>query len=68
MQNLPFLTGEKSLCDALATHGENVKTVLGTVVSGLVGDTSLTALELRREETGEEFTLPGGRRIRRDRA
>lgn len=57
VQNLPFLTGEKSLCDALATR-ENVKTVLGTVVSGLVGDTSLTALELRREETGEEFTLP----------
>ncbi len=58
VQNLPFLTGEKSLCDARLPHRKNVKTVLGTVVSGLVGDTSLTALELRREETGEEFTLP----------
>lgn len=57
VQNLPFLTGEKSLCDALSAR-ENVKTILGTVVSGLVGDMSLTALELRREETGEEFTLP----------
>lgn len=57
VQNLPILTGEKSLCDALAAR-ENVETVLGTVVSGLVGDTGLTALELRHEDTGEIFTFP----------
>lgn len=52
IQNLPYLTGEKSLCDVIATR-ENVETILGTVVTGLLGDTSLTALELRREKTGE---------------
>ena len=57
IQNLPFLTGEKSLCDTLAAR-DNVETVLGTVVSGLMGDSSLTALELFREESGETFTLP----------
>lgn len=57
VQNLPFLTGEKSLCDVLGTR-KNVDYCMGTVVIGIVGSDSLEALELRRESDGEVFTLP----------
>ncbi len=57
IQNLPFLTGEQSLQAALAAR-ENVNVILGTVVTGLAGDNELQGLELRREENGEESTLP----------
>ena len=56
IQNLSFLTGEKSLCDILSSR-ENVEIILGTVVTGLIGDASLSALQLRCEETGETSTL-----------
>lgn len=56
VQNLPFLTGEQSLQDVLATR-KNIEVILGTVVTGLIGESELTGLELRKEESGETSTL-----------
>lgn len=56
VQNLPFLTGEQSLQDVLATR-KNIEVILGTVVTGLTGESELTGLELRKEESGETSTL-----------
>ena len=56
VQNLPFLTGEQSLQDVLATR-KNIEVILGTVVTGLAGESELTGLELRKEESGETSTL-----------
>lgn len=56
VQNLPFLTGEQSLQDVLATR-KNIEVILGTVVTELTGESELTGLELRKEESGETSTL-----------
>jgi len=56
VQNLPFLTGEQSLQDVLATR-QNVEVILSTVVTGLLGDSTLTGIEIRNEESGEVSTL-----------
>lgn len=56
VQNLPFLTGEQSLQDVLATR-QNVEVILGTVVTGLLGDDTLTGIEIQKEESGEVSTL-----------
>lgn len=56
VQNLPFLTGEQSLQDVLATR-KNIEVILGTVVTGLAGESELTGLELRKEESCETSTL-----------
>ena len=53
VQNLPFLTGEKLLADALAEK-ENVEILLGTVVSGYeTEDGALTGLTLHSESQGD---------------
>ena len=58
VQNLPFFTGEKTLADALAAK-DNVEVLFSTLVTGYETDNgSLTGLRLRREETGEELTIP----------
>ena len=53
VQNLPFLTGEKLLADALAEK-ENVEILLGTVVSGYETESgALTGLSLHSETQGD---------------
>ena len=60
IQNLPFLTGEQSLQDVLATR-KNVEVILGTVVTGLLGNTSLTGIQVRNENSGDisELSVEG---------
>ena len=54
VQNLPFFTGEKTLADALAAR-DNVEIFFSTLVTGYESENgSLTGLQLRSEETGEE--------------
>ncbi len=58
IQNLPFFTGEKTLADALQAK-DNVEILFSTLVTGYETENgSLTGLRLRREETGEELTVP----------
>ena len=56
VQNLPFLTGEQSLVDVLKSR-DNVDYILGTVVTGILGDDKFEALELRTEENGTKSVL-----------
>ena len=57
VQNLPFFTGEKKLADALAAK-DNVEVLFSTLVSGYISENgSLTGLQLRSEETGEETRI-----------
>lgn len=56
IQNLGFFTGEQKLVEKL-TSKENVEVVLGTVVTGLIGDKELTGIELQNAETGEKSEL-----------
>ncbi len=55
VQNLDRLTGEEKLQQQLKTK-ENVEIILGTVVTELVGDTSLTGIKIKNT-AGEEKTL-----------
>lgn len=60
VQNLPFLTGEKLLADALAEK-ENVEILLGTVVSGYEAeDGALTGLRLHSETDGDSRIAVSG--------
>ena len=53
VQNLAFFTGEQKLADALAEK-DNVHVIFSTVVVGYESENgSLTALQLKSEETGE---------------
>ncbi len=57
VQNLPFLTGEQKLQEALRKR-ENVQILLGTVVREYISEAGeLTGLKLYTEETGAEQTL-----------
>ncbi len=56
VQNLGAFTGEQKLVEKL-TAKENVKVLLGTTVVGVVGDTELTAIRIRNEESGTESEL-----------
>ncbi len=57
VQNLETLTGEQKLRDQLAAR-PNVEIILGTVVSALLGESSLTGIRLRRESDGSTTNLP----------
>ena len=60
VQNLPFLTGEKLLADALAEK-ENVEILLGTVVSGYETESgALTGLSLHSETQGDSRITVSG--------
>lgn len=60
VQNLPFLTGEKLLADALAEN-ENVEILLGTVVSGYETESgALTGLSLHSETQGDSRITVSG--------
>ena len=56
VQNLPFLTGEQRLIEALAAR-PNVDYRYGTVVIGYEGGEALTALNLLQTESGTESRL-----------
>ncbi len=45
VQNLDFLTGEQKLQEKLAAK-DNVEIILGSTVKGVVGDTTLTGIEI----------------------
>jgi len=55
IQNLPFLTGEKKLCD-IVTRLPNVRILLGRKVTALLGEDSLTGVEVT-SEAGEKESL-----------
>jgi len=57
VQNLPFLTGEKKLADALEAK-DNVEILYSTVVSGYdSADDVLSGLQLHNEETGADSAI-----------
>ena len=56
IQNLDFLTGEKALCDQLAAK-DNVKVILGTVVTAVLGENDLTGVTVEKTATGEKNDL-----------
>ena len=56
VQNLEFLTGEKKLADIVASL-PNVEILLGRVVTGLLGEGSLSAVEITETATGKKETL-----------
>lgn len=49
VQNLPFFTGEAKLLEILENR-ENVRFITGAVVTSLIGDESLTAVELQNAD------------------
>ena len=57
VQNLPTLTGEGALADAVRAR-ENVACLYNTVVAAYEGGESLSALLLKNTATGEETHLP----------
>ncbi len=56
VQNLPHLTGEKKLSDHLSTL-PNVEILLSHVVTEFLGETELSGIRIRKEDTGEETVL-----------
>lgn len=52
VQNLPYLTGEKKVADAL-TARDNVEVIYSTVVEKFEGEAELSAVVLKNTETGE---------------
>lgn len=56
IQNLDFLTGEKKLCDQLLAK-PNVEIITGTVVEKMLGENTLTGVEIRREADGKSTRL-----------
>ncbi|MBE6737727.1 MAG: FAD-binding protein [Ruminococcaceae bacterium] len=60
IQNLPHLTGEKKVADAL-TARDNVEVIYSTVVERFEGEDELTAVILKSVDTGEETSInPSG--------
>ena len=57
VQNLDSLTGEQKLRDVIAARA-NVEVILGTVVDGLLGESALSGIRLRRVADGTLTDLP----------
>ncbi len=58
IQNLSFLTGESKMISALEAR-DNVKIIYDTVVVGFETEgTTLKAVKLKNDKTGEEYSLP----------
>lgn len=58
IQNLDYFTGETALVEKLKTK-DNVEFIMGTVVTELVGEKSLSAIKLRTGEDERELALDG---------
>ncbi len=56
IQNLDFLTGEAKLSEKLNSK-ENVEIILGTVLSGLVGESELHSIKLKKCNDNSESEL-----------
>lgn len=56
IQNLPYLTGEKKVADALLSR-DNVEVLYSTVVERFEGDGELSAVVLKNTETGKETSI-----------
>ena len=56
VQNLPFLTGENKLIGQIEAT-ENIKVILSSVVTKIIGEDKFTGITVRNEETGEETEL-----------
>ena len=52
VQNLPFLTGEKALADAVTARG-NVRVIYSTVVKSIIGQKSFEGIVIENAETGD---------------
>ena len=52
VQNLPFLTGEKALADAV-TARENVRVIYSSVVKSIIGRKSFEGIVIENAETGD---------------
>ena len=58
IQNLDYFTGEAKLVDKLKTK-ENVEFIMGTVVTELIGEKSLSAIKLRTGDKEHALALDG---------
>lgn len=56
IQNLDFFTGEARLVEKLKEK-DNVEFIMGTVITELKGDTTLSGLKLKKEADGSESDL-----------
>ena len=56
IQNLPFLTGEKSLVRILSGK-DNVSFIYSTVVTGVVADTAFRGVRVKNTESGDETEM-----------
>ena len=56
VQNLPYLTGEKKVADALLSR-QNVEVIYSTVVERFEGQGELTSVVLKNVDTGEETAI-----------
>ena len=56
VQNLSFFTGEKKLLNQLEKK-DNVEFITSSVVCGLDGENTLSAIKIKNTETNEETTL-----------
>ncbi|MBE6793610.1 MAG: FAD-binding protein [Ruminococcaceae bacterium] len=59
VQNLPYLTGEKTTADALVSR-ENVEVIYSTVVKEFIGTDELEAVVLKSEDGSEQTLTPDG--------
>ena len=59
VQNLPYLTGEKTTADALISR-ENVEVIYSTVVKEFKGSDELEAVVLKSEDGSEQTLTPDG--------
>ncbi len=59
VQNLPYLTGEKTTADAL-TQRDNVEVIYSTVVKEFVGENELEAVVLKADDGSETTHTPDG--------
>ena len=58
VQNLDYFTGEEKLIEELKTT-ENVVTIMGAVVTELLGDDELSGIKIKRGEQIEELKIDG---------
>ena len=59
VQNLPYLTGEKTTADALVSR-ENVEVIYSTVVKEFKGEDELESVVLKAEDGTEQTLTPDG--------
>lgn len=56
VQNLPYLTGENALCEDIKSLS-NVKVILSSVVTELLGEDKFEGIKIKSTDTGEEAVI-----------